>query len=89
VAAFSAPIAIAGSLLAFIPLVNICLALPLLAYSLALNLLAIKVVNRFGWGKAVATLATMTVIMILLVGVIILGLISLIRMGTGQAPVSL
>jgi hypothetical protein len=89
VAAFSAPMAIAGSLLAFIPLVSCCLTLPLSAYSLALNLMAIKVVNSFGWGKAAATLGTIAVIMVLLGAITILGIISLIHWGTGQTPVNL
>ncbi|MDD5466364.1 MAG: hypothetical protein PHS96_01020 [Anaerolineales bacterium] len=39
-----------------IPLVN-CLALPLGLYGLVLNVIAIKAVNQFSYGKAIATLA--------------------------------
>ena len=54
-AAFTAPWPIIGGFVSIIPFVNLCLALPLSVYSLALNLLALKAVNRFTWGWAAAT----------------------------------
>ncbi|MDW8325325.1 MAG: YIP1 family protein [Anaerolineales bacterium] len=50
-AAYASPVTIANSVLAFIPLVN-CLTLPLNLYALFLNVVAVKAVNRFGWGAA-------------------------------------
>lgn len=50
-AAYSSPVSILNSVLALIPLVN-CLVLPLNLYALFLNIVAVKAVNRFGWGAA-------------------------------------
>lgn len=60
--AFTAPLTIIGGFVSLIPFVNLCLALPLSAYSLTLNLLALKAVNRFSWGLAVATIGVFVLI---------------------------
>ncbi len=50
-AAYGSPIFVVSASLAFIPLVN-CLTLPLGLYALFLNIVAVKAINRFGWGAA-------------------------------------
>jgi len=52
-AAYGSPIFVVSAILAFIPLVN-CLTLPLGLYALFLNIVAVKAINRFGWGAATA-----------------------------------
>ena len=73
--AFTAPLTIIGGFVSLIPFVNLCLALPLSVYSLALNLLALKAVNRFSWGLAVATIGVFVLLSALFA--VILGLLLL------------
>ncbi len=74
-AAYSAPMSIISALLTLVPLVGLCLGLPLGIYGLALNLLAIKAVNRFSWGRAAATLALFFVLVVMVC--LVLGLLLL------------
>jgi tetratricopeptide (TPR) repeat protein len=50
-AAYSSPVTILSTVLGLIPLIN-CLTLPLGLYSLYLNVVSAKAINRFGWGAA-------------------------------------
>ncbi len=52
--AYVAPLTLISGLIGAIPIVN-CLAFPLGIYGIVLNVTAIKAVNQFGWGKAVAS----------------------------------
>jgi hypothetical protein len=54
-AAFTAPLSLVSSLLGSVPLIN-CLAIPLGFYAFYLEILAIRTVNQFSWGKAITTL---------------------------------
>jgi hypothetical protein len=64
-AAYSSPISIIGSAIAFVPVLK-CLGLPLGLYALYLNVLSIRAVHRLSWGRAllssVAILAGVLVI---------------------------
>lgn len=51
-AAYLAPLSLINGVLSGIPYVN-CLAIPLGIYGLVLNVIAVKAVNQFDWGKAV------------------------------------
>lgn len=53
-AAYLAPIGFISSVIASIPLVNI-LGFPLVIYGMVLNVIAVKAVHQFGWGRAVAS----------------------------------
>jgi hypothetical protein len=75
--AYMAPLSLVSSLIAGIPFVN-CLALPLGLYALYLNILAIKVVNRFGWGSAIATWVALLVLMLFLVGCLVAAVVVLL-----------
>lgn len=75
--AYSAPISLISSLIAGIPFVN-CLVLPLGLYAIYLNVLAIKVVNRFSWGKAVATVMALLVLVLFLVGCLVVAVVALL-----------
>ena len=54
IAAFSAPLFIIHSLVLGIPFVN-CLDVPLSIYELALSVIALKAVNKIGWGQAMVS----------------------------------
>jgi hypothetical protein len=68
-AAYTAPISLAAAVLALIPFLGACVGAILGFYSLGLNALAIKSVNRFGWGNAILSM---------IVPLIFLGLIMVI-----------
>jgi hypothetical protein len=51
-AAYRAPMMIATGFVSLIPLFNL-LSLPLGLYGVVLNVIAVKAVNQFGWGKAI------------------------------------
>ena len=70
IAAYTAPMTLLTGLVSLIPIVNICLGLPLLVYHIALSLLAIKTVHQFGWGSAIATVLVMVLIVVLIVVVL-------------------
>jgi hypothetical protein len=70
IAAFSAPITLASSLIASIPLINL-LSIFLGIYALVLNIIAIKAANRFGYGSAIATVILLWVGMIVVIGFIV------------------
>jgi hypothetical protein len=53
-AAFLAPLTLMIDVLGVIPFIN-CLIFPLAIYGVVLNVISIKAVNRFGWGKAIAS----------------------------------
>lgn len=65
-ASFTAPMTIITTGLGLIPIVGACLTLPLSLYSLYLNALVLKAVNRYGWGSAIVTLLVPVIISLLL-----------------------
>jgi hypothetical protein len=73
--AYVAPLSLISSLIAPIPFVN-CLSFPLGLYALYLNVLSIKVANRFGWGQAIGTLVAVMVLVAVLVGCVVAFLVS-------------
>jgi len=69
--AYLAPLGIIGSVLFMVPYIN-CLTIPIGIYAVFLNILAIKSVHRFEWGKALASsVAIIAIILLLLAGVTI------------------
>jgi hypothetical protein len=55
IAAFTAPLTIVSGIIGGLPVINVVAGLLLGLYSIYLQLLAINVSHRFGWGKAIAT----------------------------------
>lgn len=51
-AAYGAPLALVSYIASAIPLVNLCISIPLAIYGLVLGIIAMKAVNRFSYGKA-------------------------------------
>lgn len=68
--AFLAPMTVVSSVIGGIPLVN-CLGAFLGIYSLVLNVIAIKAVNQFDYGKAVLTLALYILGVVVLTGFLV------------------
>jgi hypothetical protein len=83
-ASYTAPVTLAGSLLSVIPLIGGCLALPLSIYTLYLNALAIKAVNRFSWAAAMVTLFIPVIFWVLLAVIVALALLPLIEQSLGS-----
>jgi len=63
-AANSTSLSIVSGLLSLIPFGSLSLALPLGIYGLALDLSAVRAVNRFSGGRAVATPALLVVLVV-------------------------
>ena len=73
--AYTAPLTLGTTLLGLIPFVGACLTLPLALYTLGLNALAVKSVNRFGWGSAIASMLIPVVLLVLVFVVLFLAFV--------------
>jgi hypothetical protein len=69
-AAFTAPATLVMGGLSVIPLVGMCLSLPFSLYIFCLQFLAVKAVNRFSWGHAVATVA-LQILLVTLIALVV------------------
>jgi hypothetical protein len=74
-AAYTAPISLAAALLALIPFLGACVSGLLGFYSLGLNALAIKSVNRFGWGSAVLSMIVPLIFVVLIFVIVFFALV--------------
>ena len=83
IAAYLAPLGILTSLLALVPLLN-CLNLPVGVYSLFLNILAVKSVNRFSWGRAVLSSVVILAGILLVVAVVVIVILALLGPAIGN-----
>ena len=81
-AAYMAPLTLIQGVLSPIPLITY-LQYPLWIYGIVLNVIAVKAVHKFGWGKAIASSVVFVGILVLVVCVIIgiLYLVALIVRG--------
>jgi hypothetical protein len=73
--AYTAPVSMAAALLSLIPLLGSCLSAVLGLYTLALNALALKTVNRFGWGSAVLSMIVPLIFVVLIFVIVFFGLV--------------
>jgi hypothetical protein len=79
-ATYSAPLAIISSIVGSIPYVNY-LAFPLSIYGMVLNVIAVKAVNQFGWGKAIASswlILASILLVVVLVAVMVIAILTLL-----------
>jgi pilus assembly protein Flp/PilA len=83
VAAYAAPIALITYLLNIIPYVN-CLTIPLGFYAIFLNITAVKAVNEFGWGKAIASSVVILAILLVVAAVIVIVVLALLGPAIGN-----
>jgi uncharacterized membrane protein len=74
-AAYLAPLGMLTTVLGMIPLIN-CLTLPLALYSFGLQLMALKASTRLSWGRVLAVLGILALLVTLLAVVLTLGLLA-------------
>jgi len=84
IAAYLAPLSIITSVLGLIPFLGVCLIFPLGIYAIVLNVIAIKAVNQFDWGKAILSSAAILG-MILGIAVVLAAVVILILALLGPA----
>ncbi len=77
VAAYTSPISIVTSTLGGIPFLNL-LIFPIGLYALLLNIIAVKAVHRFDWGRAIASSLIIYLLIIGLVACLLIGLLALL-----------
>jgi hypothetical protein len=81
VAAFSVPVSLISSILtpfSAIQYVNICtglISLGLVLYALVLEVMAVKAVNKFGWGEAAGSVLLPAVVVCCCVSIVVFGII--------------
>jgi hypothetical protein len=81
VAAISVPVSLVSSILtpfSGIQYVNICtglLSLGLVLYALVLEVMAVKAVNKFGWGEAAGSVLLPSVVLCCCVSIVVFGII--------------
>lgn len=73
--AYTAPMTLVTTVLAVIPLLGACLGALLGIYNLFLNALALKAVNRFGWGSAILAMIVPVILAILIAIILVFGLV--------------
>lgn len=87
-AAYTAPITIVSSILgvlgAALPVLGFIFSPLLGIYSLVLNVMAVKAVNQFSWGKAILTSVIIFVLVLIIVSVIV-GVVIAILAASGGA----
>ena len=83
IAAYTSPISLVTSVIGLIPLVN-CLGIFIGAYAIALNILSVKAVHKFSWGKAVLSSAVIIGLLIALVGCLVIGILTLMGPAVGN-----
>lgn len=81
--AYLAPLGIVSSVLSMIPIINL-LTIPLAIYGVFLNILAIKSVHRFGWGKALASSVVIFALFLILVAVGVIVVLALLGPAIGD-----
>lgn len=85
-AAYSAPLAIISGVISSIPYIN-CLVFPLGVYSLVLNVVAVKAVHQFGWGRAIASSVLIfagILVLTVLVAVVVIVVLALLGPAIGN-----
>jgi hypothetical protein len=83
IAAYTSPISIVGAVIGLIPLVN-CLGLLIGAYAIGLNILSVKAVHKFSWGRAVLSSAVIIGLLIALVGCLVIVVLALMGPAVGD-----
>jgi len=83
IAAYTSPISLVASVIGLIPLVN-CLGIFIGAYAIGLNILSVKAVHKFSWGKAVLSSAVIIGLLIALVGCLVIVILALMGPAIGN-----
>jgi hypothetical protein len=83
IAAYDAPITLITGLVSAIPFLN-CLAFPIGIYAIVLNVIAVKAVHQFGWGKAVASSVLILAAILVFVAVVVIVILALLGPAIGN-----
>ncbi len=83
IAAYSAPMSIITAVIYLIPCVNLALLL-LAIYGIVLNVIAVKAVNQFGWGEAIASSVIILVGICILAAVVVIVILALLGPAIGN-----
>jgi hypothetical protein len=76
-AAYTAPLTLITSVLGAIPYINF-LTVPLVIYGMVLNVIAVRAVHQFGWGKAIASSVVILVGILVLVAIVVIAILLLL-----------
>ncbi len=82
-AAYLAPLSVIASIVGAIPVVN-CLTIPLGIYGLVLNVTAVKAVNEFGWGRAIASSFLILASILVIIAVVVIVVLALLGPAIGN-----
>lgn len=82
-AAFSAPMAILTAVLGLIPFVG-CFNLVLGIYSIVLDVIAVKAVNQFSWGKAILSSLVIWILLLIFAAVIVIVILAILGPSIGN-----
>ena len=83
VGAYEAPLTIVSAVVGAIPIVNL-LTFPLGIYALVLNVIAVKAVHRFSWGKAIASSVLILAAILVLVAIVTIVILALLGPAIGN-----
>ena len=81
--AFSTPINLIATVLLFLPLRSL-LTFAILVYSIVLNVMAVRGVNKFSWGKAIASSVIVIVGIVVLLAVLTIVILALLGPAIGE-----
>lgn len=82
-AAYLAPLALISGVLSSIPYLNL-LSYPLAIYGIVLNVIAVKAVHQFSWGKAIASSVLILVAILVLVACMVIVVLALLGPAIGN-----
>jgi len=82
-AAYLAPLTLVSTVIGLVPIVNL-LAYPLGLYGIVLNVIAVKAVNGFGWGKAFASSVLIFAAILVLVACVTIVILTLLGPAIGN-----
>jgi hypothetical protein len=83
IASYAAPLSLVSSAVSTIPFVQ-CLGIPLALYGILLNVIAIKAVNKFSWGKAIGSSAVILIALLVLIAVLAIVVLALLGPAIGN-----
>jgi hypothetical protein len=83
IAAYIAPLTIVSTVLGSIPLIN-CLDYLIGIYGIVLNVIAVKAVHQFGWGKAIASSFLILAAILFFVAIVVIVILALLGPAIGN-----
>jgi hypothetical protein len=83
IAAYTSPISLVSPIIGVIPVVN-CLAIPISLFALYLNILSIKAVHRFSWGRALLSSVLLISGILFTVACLLIGILALLGPAIGN-----